>query len=140
MSVLSVLVRNCPETLNYFKEFKARLEDSSDFFKNPFKGQVVIIELKNKKDLFAFINISPSYPPFFLVGLAPLVLGFILKGGLAWHWMTTVGVVFLSLGFFWSPVFFFLMLRLALRKKGYKKTVLWLRNSKALKRVLFDAI
>jgi len=139
VSVFAVLVENNPLSKEYLEGFKSRISDSKDFFKNPFNGQAKITEL-NMEDLLILVDMSPKYPPFFVVGLAPLVLGFILRGGLVWSWMSSVGLAFLSLGFFWSPAFFVFMMFLGLRKKGYRGSFKWLRGKQALQRVIRNAV
>lgn len=112
----------------YVLEVKGRLEQPV-FFKNPFIGGVV-----SNKGLW-IINIKPLYPNFSIYGLLGFIVTFVVTNfKLSW-WLLPSLIIF-GLGFFWSGLFFRLMFKLGLRKKGIRTKIYY--ESEILEKVFFE--
>lgn len=91
-----------------------------NFVRNPFQGGVVYCGTIRKKtyELQAFgIDMRPTYPHFYLVGLLWILLAVIFGGGWGWY---VPGLAILGCGFFWSSSLFYILIWLGLHKAGYK--------------------
>lgn len=105
-------------------ETKARFK-IPDMYKNPFYAN-----LKKIGDEIYIISIDPIYPPFYMAGFLGIMLAFAFTGFSLW---LIPGVAISSLGFFWATPFYYIFLRLGLRKKGYKGKVELIRNNDILR-------
>ena len=95
----------------YMFETKIRFREKN-LVKNPFKA-----DFKKIKDGFYLFNISPIYPPYHRIGWFILIAILILTG---FSWWLSLPILFISIEFFWSRYFYFIMFLIGLRIYGYK--------------------
>lgn len=94
-----------------------------DLVKNPYRGN--IIRLGNTKDYDNdkyIIIMSPAFPRFYWVGGLWIALGLLFNGFTFSFWLIP-GAILLSLGVLWSKWLIYIVLRVALRRKGYQDTI-----------------
>jgi hypothetical protein len=126
MTIFGIKTELSPEVDKFMLETHYRLQ-SSDMQKNPYYGGVSKVA-----ECTHLIDMTPIYPPFYLSGWLVLMLC------LVWFkvWVLIVGLVLLSFGLVWSKYFLFFMLRLGLRKHGYKGPVRLICNKLLLNRMV----
>lgn len=126
MPVLTVTVTPVDSVARkFFSDFRSRTR-SFHTVKNPFT-----VHFKRFEELY-LISIKHFWPPVYLFALIPAVVGLVFS----LKWVFFPGVFLLTLGFFWSEWFFFLLLYAALRKAGYKGSVRLIGPRKALRVVV----
>jgi hypothetical protein len=125
MAFVAAKVKNELTAQIYFDELALKLKNPL-IVENPFKGSLRVY--KRKDDLVVSLRIEPVYPPVWWASAFFLIPCFVWP---SW-WLAAPGLMLLSLGFFWSPPFFFLMFFLGLRKKGYQGPIRWLSSSDVL--------
>lgn len=108
MAVFAFRMEQSPEAARYVWSVNQRL-GGKDFVKNPFRGYVRAL-----REGYYVVLLTPLWPPVFLFGAFPLFAGLVFE----WWWLVIVGLLFLSLGFFWSAPFFALLMGLGARKAG----------------------
>lgn len=110
-------------------EIRKNLKDNN-LVKNPFTGGIVQVN-----NCFLF-NIKPIYfnfTPFFIF---PIVFIYYFMG---LSWLLIIPICLMSLGFFWSKYFFYLMFKLKLRKIKYNGKVKLISDKKMLE-VSYDYV
>jgi len=78
---------------------------------------------------------SPIYFNFTWLGAGFCLLSYIMFVRL---WLIIPMVIFLLLGLIWSSRFYYIMLKLGLKKKGYKGFIKYLRPSEIIEEVYFN--
>jgi hypothetical protein len=86
-------------------------------------------------EVYYSILMEPIYFKVYYIGLILAVLPMFFKGMIL-TWLSLPGMVLFSLGIFWSKWFFYVILRLGLKKKGYQGKVKMLSNGKMLKTII----
>lgn len=100
------------ETMRLFMEKTNHKLKSDNVILNPFTGAVKLYP----GDLDRFlIVITPIYPRIYFAGLLLIVLPPMFNQVLI-SWWQLPGLILLMFGFFWSKYFFYIMLRLGIRK------------------------
>lgn len=105
---------------------------SSNITKNPFFGRVRatgIAQRGKSKDLIV-LSIRPIYPNYSVWGWVAAAVTFPL--GIRWLTFTWVAVGLL--GFFWTKYFFISMMKLGLRKAGYKGPIEVINASESMEK------
>lgn len=123
MAVFAVILEESEIVREYFATVDERL-GSPDFFSNPFKGGVLTF---GREDFLAVVCMEPLYPPVWYAGPLFLAAYFLFS---AW-WLLIPAAFFSVLGVFWSPLFFFLLLRAGLRRAGYTGPVRYVNPGSA---------
>lgn len=113
----------------YIETTNARLQ-LDDLLKNPFHGILKQIDYNT-----VICSIKPIYfnIPFY-AGISIGLILFMLQITKIWAW-AIVGVFFL-LSLLWTRYLFYYMLKLGLKKAGYKEKIKLLKDSETLDRVL----
>jgi len=101
--------------------------NKSDIAKNPFDARYSFL---NDKTLL--LSITPLYPRFFIFGLLPLIMGFMLN----LPTVLIIGCVICSMGVLWTSPFYMLLIYLGLKKHGYKGKVSFPSNTDTLLEVI----
>jgi len=131
MVFFGVEVLETKESLKFFDETIKR-SNQEDFIKNPYdKGGVIKYD-----EGFYIVNLKPLYPRIYLVGFFALAISFILTGKILSYYHI-IGLLILSLYFFFSNSFFMLMLYLGLRKAKYKHKIKFIKLLEVARR-LYD--
>jgi len=99
----------------------------SDIAKNPFDARYRFLN-----DESLVLSITPIYPKFFVFGLLPLILGFILN----LPTVLVIGCIIFGMGILWTSPFYMLVIFLGLKKHGYKGKVSFPSNSDTLLEVI----
>jgi len=116
MVFFGVKVEENKESLTFFKDSIKRSKEE-DFFKNPYEGGI-----KRFSKGFYIVNLKPVYPKIYIGGFYLLAISFMLTQKiLSYYHLFGVGV--LSTYFLFSNTFFKTMVRMGLRKAGYKEKV-----------------
>ena len=117
MAVFGIKTKLNPDVLKFLKDIKKRFKDA-DLVKNPFTSYIK--HFKKQNDLIIVLKMVPLWPNFppFVAGLSLATL--ILFGGLSNPFLLLIPLFFLSLTFFWTENFFFLIFKAGVRKAGYK--------------------
>lgn len=124
MAILGIVVENSKESYNFFSETRERLQDTN-LVRNPFKG-----EIKKRGDMFV-VSICPIY-----INFTPVVWGLAVVGALVFgiHWWHIALAGIGCLGIFWTKYFFYIFLKMGLRKNGYKGKIKLLGKKEIIER------
>ena len=132
MALIFVELEQEKEALNFLNRFKANTSEIN-MVSNPFTSHSKIKEFKDK--LMFAVDITPVYPPAYLFGLIPF--GFGLFFGI--NWLMIAGItLFWVIGFFWTDIFYKIMLLIGLRKNGYKSKVRFISVKAGLRCFIWD--
>jgi len=144
MAIFGVVVEDHKLAKEFFKETKERLA-MGNIAKNPFSGGVVSFislrkykekgEAETRVDLGYNIKMKPIYPNFALVGAVFLTATCIIWPHL---WIMLVTAFFYLISLFWSGRFYYYMLKLGLKRKGYKGSIRYLKPKDILEEVYFN--
>lgn len=115
---------------NYFDDVKERLKQGH-IIKNPFDGCLKIFN--NKEKLFIAIDISPVYPPVYWFGLIWIAIIIFVWG---FSWWALPGVLLFGIIFFYSRLFFIILIIMGLKKVGYKGKVKLLSDDKTISNLI----
>lgn len=132
-----VISTEADETVTKFvKETRDRLL-SHNIVTNPFVGDVSRIDVAEDKRIRAYhiFSMRPIWPNVTYIGWVGLLI-ILYAWGLTYFAIPFL--VFGLAGFFWSPLFFFYMLKLGLKKAGYKGEVKMVGVSKTLHYIIFE--
>lgn len=125
------------EIVKCFIEDTNKRLDSKEITKNPFKGKIVRVKNYDcKLPDYYLVDLEPLYPPFYLGGLFAVMINIVFYRA----WLLWAGIIVFSLGFFWSKWFFFIMLRLGLRKAGYPGPVNLVKDKDAIKTIMYKIL
>lgn len=113
----------------FFQATDSRLK-VNNFIKNPFKGFVDKIERED--GVLNIISMTPIYPNPFLIGLCWSVGQAYIFGFNAW---LILPLCLMIAGIFWTDYFLFFMLRIAIRKIGYKDRLTYVDASKVVEEI-----
>jgi len=128
MVIIGIEAEKDPILIDVFKNIIDRGKSDS-LLKNPFKINCL---LQVKKKVFFLLNIKPIYPPIFYFGFL-LLVPFIV---FSWfNLFLILPLLLISIGFLWSFPFYWLILRAAIRKKGYKGKYYFLNKNSIIKRL-----
>ena len=117
-----------PKLLRYINKTNKNLK-ANDVLKNPFTGVII-----NAKEFLA-VYINPIYfnfPKYVCVLL--LGTGLVFKIYFTWFWI--IFFIFLLLNSFWSSYFYYIMLKIGLRKAGYKEVIKYISPKNTLERLI----
>jgi len=131
MSFLIINTRKDLKALKFFSMTKKRLAEKN-LIRNPFKGTLKVFV--NNNSLFIPMEMSPLYPMFYPYGLLLFMAALFITG---FTWWCAPGIIIFFTGIFYSKYFFYLMMRIGLRKQGYKGYIKLLRNQEAVRRLLY---
>jgi len=140
MAIFGVVVEDNEIPKTFFKEVKERISQG-DLARSPFNGGVVsFISLRrvgdsNVVDRGYTIKMSPIYFNFTWLGAGFCLLSYFLFTRL---WLLIPVAIFLLLGLVWSSGFYYFMLKLGLKKKGYNGYIKYLRPSQIIEEVYFN--
>ena len=114
-----------------FMEATHRRINSNNFLKSPFNGSVERISTTFKA--FYVVDIKPIYPniPLF----AGVIMAMICLVFFKWPFIVA-SLIFFTLSLIWTRYFFQFMLKIGLKKAGYKENINFLSPGETLKRVL----
>lgn len=132
MPMLKLLVDKNLKEKKFFEKIKERSK-KSDLVKNPFTTKIKFISSGDK--MLVLLDIEPMYPdtiPKF--GVFGVIIGLVFN----LLFLVLFGFFMLSWLFFWSPEFYFLVLKKARKKEGIKGEIKMLNNKEAFKEV-FEA-
>ena len=114
MSVFGIEINRDPLAYRFIVDTNTRLQVNDDIGKNPFFGRAFIRKYEGK--YYGVFSMTPVYPKAYWGSLFILIPAFILK----WKWLYIPGLALLSLGFFWSKYFYYVIIRIAFIKLKYK--------------------
>lgn len=126
MTIFGVSVKPGAEAVLFFDEVNKRL-GTGDMIKNPFNGRARLFGPG-----FYVVDMAPIFPNLTWIGWIPAIIA-LLAGSILW---AIPGLVLVACGAFWGADFFYLMLKMGLRKAGYKGPIRLFRTHKTLRRVL----
>lgn len=125
MAVFAVQVEpDNVQSKRFFDSLKRRLWEDH-LVRNPFTGKVGRVQ----RSLY-LLELRPVYPNPLMLGWILTFAAFILWGV---SWILLPGLILQAAAFFWSKWFFYLILRLGLRKEGYKGKARLLKDQAALR-------
>lgn len=131
MSIFCIKIIGNKYSKEFFNETIDRLKEEN-IVKNPFRGKIFSIT-KPPLDYY-ILDLTPVYPKIHAIGIYLLVIAFIFGGFSLW---LLPGAIIYSFGFFSSSLFYYLMVILGLRKKGFKGKVKLVGKTRII-RVLTD--
>jgi len=142
MAIFGVVVEDNETAKTFFKEVRERIT-TDNLARSPFIGGVTSFislrkhkdEKETKVDLGYTIKMAPIYFNFALLGFFFMVAAFIIWPRLS---IAIAGAVFLLVSLGWSGRFYFFMLKLGLKKKGYKGSIRYLKPAEILEEVYFN--
>lgn len=129
MATFAIDLTENDESTKFFVDTQQRLE-TNNFVKNPFRGGVR--KITGSMYLVYLEPVYFNFTPFIWVIVGALLF---YKG---WTWWLIIPMVLGSLGIFWSKYFFYYMLKLGLKKAGYKDKVKLVSLSDFIKKVYFE--
>lgn len=88
--------------------------------------------------LWLMLSLDIGIPPVWVIGFFPLFIGFFVTGNLTSGWLIP-SLIFFVFGFFFSPLWFAIMLKIALKKEGYSKDFKRVKLEKVLRGVIFGS-
>lgn len=121
MVEFSFWVEDKPITRDYLETTRFNLQSEFNIIKNPFCGSLNLRQ--QGKRLIVYMDIMPLYPDVSLFGwIGVLGVGYFM----GWtYWMVFPAFIGLT-GFFHTRFFYYFMLMLGLRKKGYQGPIKYL--------------
>lgn len=127
MVIFGVKTHDVASVKKFVRETKKRLE-TPDLARNPFSGYIKSFEF-DKTERITILKIVPLWPNFSpyvaILSLFPIIF----FGGYNNPGLLLIPLIFLGLAFFWTEDFFYLILRIGLKKAGYKGKVKKLKRS-----------
>jgi len=131
MPILGIESPFSMEVHKFIEQTDTKLQEKS-LIKNPFIGKCKIV---HRGELLTWVVIiDPVYPPWIpLIGIISLGLVFVFFGNTIPWLYVPCSVLALSL-FFWSREFYYIMLRLGLRKNKAKGRHRLLSKTKIIRR------
>lgn len=133
MAVLGIQTNKDACARSFFEESHNRLQ-KEDIVKNPFRGFIKRIGIKSDKMDYHLVIMDPIYPPVPLLGILFMFIPLIFTGFRLTVWQIPGGVFFLLL-VFWSKYFYYIMLKLGLRKQGYNGKTWLIRNARLIREI-----
>lgn len=139
MAIFGVIVEDKEKPKQFFKEVKERL-GTTNLARNPFTGGIFsFISLRDNKgetivDQGYIIKMAPLYVNYPLGGFCFMVIGFILWPRIP---IAIAAAVFLLLSLGWSSRFYYFILKMGLKKKGYKGLLKYLKPKDIIEEVYF---
>ena len=139
MAIFGVVVENKELPKQFFKEVKERL-GTTDLVHNPFTGGVIpfikgSVKGETEVDRAYIIKMSPFYVNFTIPGAIFTAILFFFWPRI---WLGIVVVVFLVLSLFWSGKFYYYIMKMGLKKKGYEGKVVYLKPKEIIEEVYFN--
>jgi hypothetical protein len=117
-----------PKLLRYIKNTNKNLRDN-DVLKNPFNGVI----LNAQEFLAVYINpIYFNFPKYVCILL--MGMGLVLRIYAIWFWV--IFFVFLLLNSFWSSWFYYIILKIGLKKVGYNDIIKYISPKNTLERLI----
>lgn len=138
MAIFAIWIEEDIISLKYMEDTKQRLGRES-LVHNPFIGSIKRWNNKRLEGTYYGIDITPIYPKIYLWGIV-LALVPLLFTGLKLTIWNYPGMVLFCGGVFWHRLFFYAVLRMGLRKAGYKGKIKLLSNSDILKRIISNEV
>lgn len=140
MALFGVVVEDHFQAKQFFKETRERL-GTTNLVHNPFTGGVIsFISLRrvkgiNRVECGYMIKMAPIYFNFAVLGALFMGIGFIIFPRL---WIGIVVGIFLLCSLFWWSKFYYFILKLGLKKKGYRGSIRYLNPKQILEEVYFN--
>jgi hypothetical protein len=131
MSTFGLRVSNTPEAQKWADETAERLKGDS-LVTNPFKGYLVRVDKKDNK-LLLVVKMEPVYPDVSIWGAA-VILGIYVMFGVT-AWMLLPSILFLP-KLLNTSIFYFLVSKKALLKRGYKGDIKLVSKSDIIDEVI----
>lgn len=131
MVVFAVETLKDPDVDHWLKLSVKRSKEPS-LLKNPFRFRFKRYE--RKKTYWLVFDVLPLYPNFTVWGWGLAGIIFFVWGLNFWVF---AGLALGCGGFFWSTPFYYLMVRLGIRRNGYKGKIKILRLANLVRGVLF---
>jgi len=117
-----------PKLLRYIKNTNKNLR-ANDVLKNPFNGVI----LNAQEFLAVYINpIYFNFPKYVCILL--MGMGLVLRIYAIWFWV--IFFVFLLLNSFWSSWFYYIILKIGLKKVGYNDIIKYISPKNTLERLI----
>jgi len=116
----------------YINELKERSQNPNMFI-NPF---YIDVQRLRPLDNMTAVRIKPIYPNVSPIGWVMAVIGIIFQSKLA----LIVGLLISALGILWTSWFYFWIIKLGMRKKGFKGRIDIVPKSKALEVLIWDSV
>lgn len=132
MAVFGIRTEEKKEMRAYMEEVRDRLKDPN-ILKNPFTGGITLQEDRGQ-DLFIVI-MDPIYPPVWMVGPILTVVPWIFTGVKLTPWMIP-GALALCTALFWSPRFYYKMVKAGMKKQRIEAHTSYISASQALKNMI----
>lgn len=136
MAVFAIQIKEDVSSLQYLQETRKRLQRES-LLHNPFNGNVKRWHQKGNNLSFYGLSITPIYPRIYLIGLLIALIPLIFTGLKFTVW-NSPGLVLYAGGIFWSKYFYYVILKIGLRKNGFKGHVKLLNSKTMLERIILD--
>lgn len=120
MALIHVSLNEDIISMRHFKSMHENLQ-KEHFLKNPFLGGVIRWKLPESTHTYYTVVIKPIVIKLYYMGLFLALIPILVTGNISIY--SLPGIIIFALGFFWSKWFYYVMLRLSLRKKGYRSKV-----------------
>lgn len=135
MSLFGIEAEKSKEVFSFISDTNKRLKNNN-YIENPFNGRVITLPDKFLQTTQRFIfDLEPIWPKFYKVGFYVLIIPMFFEATRT-IWWALPGVLIFSTGFFWSSRFHYLILKLGLKKAGYKGKVKLLKQQAIIKELL----
>ena len=137
MAAFMIRLKDNEKAVKFMAESKDRLLNNHNFVENPFNGYIGELNAEPGFKSYAIV-MRPIYPRFYFTGLFLMAIAlFFARGFIYW---VIPGLIIFSAGIFWSRFFFYFMLRLGLRKAGYKDVIRLLDNEEAIEAIVGEVL
>lgn len=133
MAVFGIQTEKNRAAKKFMRDSHERLQRPS-IITNPFEGHIVKVSDSSSADVdYYVVDIEPVYPKFYYMGLLGIFLALVFGNINAW--LIPGSIIFL-MGIFWNKFWFYIMLRLGLRKAGYKSRVRIVNNELLIRKMI----
>jgi len=123
-------IEDCKTIDVFVNETNERLKEQN-LVNNPFIDSKAI-HLTNT----IAIHLKPVYPNYPLIAFFFIFFPILYFKGISWSSWYIPSIVFLGLSCLWSNRFLYFIMKLGLRKKGYKGKIKLLNNNETIRRLI----
>lgn len=116
--VFAIELKETEESFRFFVKTKKRLKDKG-IFKTPFVKESLIVR---RSPGFYIFDLRTYYLPVYFFGFV-WIFGSIVFSGFQLNASIIPGIVLTSVSFFWTDDFYYLMIKIGLKKSGYSGEV-----------------
>lgn len=134
MAIFGVETDRAAIVRKYMRESNERLQKKS-MISNPFYGRIVRVPSSDQVKDYYVVDMDPVYPKIYLIGIFTMIVALFFTGFRLTYWLVP-SFVFFSCGIFWSKYFYYVMLKLGLKKAGYNKKLKLITSNATISRLI----